>query len=245
MKRLHATIIGSCVFMICTGFLTLARSAGTPDVVRASFNADGSVNIPTGYRQWVHIGTRYKPLGINILDFQQTKTPEIFNAYVEPSAFAAFQATGVWPDGAQLVKEFTAVRVGDGCDEKTMLCDSPLGSGIFETGYVGLGMMVKDAQRFPEGKGNWGYFSFGHKPPPYEKTSMVHPTQQCESCSREARFRHGLCDHASARRLGQSAEVGGMAIHARICTRWRRDSAISREQTTLRENCAACLAVDV
>jgi Cytochrome P460 len=182
MKRLHATVIGSCVFMICTGFLTLARSAGTPDVVRARFNADGSVNIPTGYRQWLHIGTRYKPLGINILDFQQTKTPEIFNAYVEPSAFAAFQATGIWPDGAQLVKEFTAVRVGDGCDEKTMLCDSPLGTGIVETGYIGLGMMVKDAQRFPEGKANWGYFSFGHKPPPYEKTSMVHPPQQCESC---------------------------------------------------------------
>ena len=69
MKRLHATLIGSCIFMICTGFLTLARSAGTPDIVRASFNGDGTVNLPTGYRQWVHIGTRYKPIGINILDW--------------------------------------------------------------------------------------------------------------------------------------------------------------------------------
>jgi hypothetical protein len=182
MKRLNAIIVVICISVTCMGFLTLARSAGTPEIVRASFNADSTINIPTGYRQWVHIGTRYKPIGINILDGQQTRTPEIFNAYVEPTAFAAFQATGIWPDGAQLVKEFTAVRVGEGCDEKTMLCASPLGLGIFEAGYVGLGMMVKDAKRFPGGMGNWGYFSFGHKPPPYENTSMVHSKQQCESC---------------------------------------------------------------
>ena len=182
MKRINAIIVVIFISMTSMGFLTLARSAGTPEIVRASFNADSTINIPTGYRQWMHIGTRYKPIGINILDGQQTKTPEIFNAYVEPTAFAAFQATGIWPDGAQLVKEFTAVRVGKGCDEKTMLCESPLGSGIFEAGYVGLGMMVKDAKRFPDGMGNWGYFSFGHKPPPYEKTSMVHSSQQCESC---------------------------------------------------------------
>ena len=55
---------------------------------------------------------------INILDGKVTKTPEIFNAYVEPRAFSAFEKTGIWPDGTQIVKEFSAVRIGDGCDER-------------------------------------------------------------------------------------------------------------------------------
>ena len=182
MKCIRAAAVGCCVAIICSAFLTFARSEGPTAIVRASFTADGNVNLPVGYRQWVHIGTRYKPVGINILDFEQTKTPEIFNAFVEPTAFAAFQETGKWPDGSQMVKEFTAVRIGEGCDDKTLLCNSPLGSGIFETGYMGLGMMVKDAKRFPDGLGNWGYFGFGHKPPPYDSTASMRPKQQCESC---------------------------------------------------------------
>jgi hypothetical protein len=55
-------------------------------VKRPSFTADGSAIRPVGWRQWVHIGMRYKPIGLNILDQKLTKTPEILNAYVEPSA---------------------------------------------------------------------------------------------------------------------------------------------------------------
>lgn len=97
MKCIRAAAVGCCVAIICSAFLTFARSEGPTAIVRASFTADGNVNLPVGYRQWVHIGTRYKPVGINILDFEQTKTPEIFNAFVEPTAFAAFQETGKWP----------------------------------------------------------------------------------------------------------------------------------------------------
>jgi hypothetical protein len=31
---------------------------------------------------------------------------------VEPRAFALFRKTGQWPDGTQIVKEFSAVRIG-------------------------------------------------------------------------------------------------------------------------------------
>ena len=62
--------------------------AGTkPAVASASFNTDGSVNIPVGYRQWAHVGTRYKTKGsLSILDNMPIKTPEILNAYVAPVA---------------------------------------------------------------------------------------------------------------------------------------------------------------
>jgi hypothetical protein len=164
------------------GLISFARSEARVSIAVASFNADGGLNIPIGYRHWTHIGTRYKPIGVNILDGLPTKTPEILNAYVEPSALTAFDETGTWPDGAQIVKEFSTVRVGEGCDEKTALCSTTLGTGIFEAGYVGLGMMVKDAKRFPDSPGHWGYFSFGHKPPPYDSTAAIRPKQQCESC---------------------------------------------------------------
>ena len=152
-------------------------------VVRASFTAAGEAQLPVGYRQWVHVGTRDNAKGkVSIIDGKPTETPEVLNAYVEPSAFAAYQKAGEWPDGSQMVKEFSAVRVGPGCRPDTYLCTTEFGEGIFETGYVGLGMMVKDENRFPDAPGHWGYFEFGHHPPPYDSVSAVRPASQCSSC---------------------------------------------------------------
>ena len=143
--------------------------------------ADGNVAmLPVGYRRWTHIGTRIKPIGVNILDGEMTETPEVFNAYVEPEAFVFHERTGLWPEGTRIVKEFSSVRVGEGCDSKTFLCASDLGTGIFESGFIGLGMMVKDSRRFASQPGHWGYFSFGHKPPPYD--SMARPSSHCGGC---------------------------------------------------------------
>ena len=135
-----------------------------------------------GYRQWWHIGTRYKPDGVSILDGLPLEVPELFNAYAEPGATATFQKTGRWSDGTQIVKEMSAIQVGDGCDEKTHICTKAIGSGIFEANFMGLGLMVKDTKRFPNSLGNWAYFSFGHRPPPYDRTSFVRPATRCEGC---------------------------------------------------------------
>jgi hypothetical protein len=69
-----------------------------------------------------------------------------------------------------------------GCDATTHICVRDIGHGIFETTYMGLGMMVKDEKRFPDASGHWGYFSFGHRPWPYENTSPLRPTTQCQGC---------------------------------------------------------------
>jgi hypothetical protein len=152
-------------------------------VLRAHFNSNGEALLPQGYRQWVHVGTRDNALGkTSILDGKPTTTPEVLDAYVEPHAFAAYQKTGKWPDGSQMVKEFAAVRTGASCQEGTYLCTTEYGEGIFETGYIGLGMMVKDEKRFPSAPGHWAFFSFGHKPPPYDSVSPVRSASQCQSC---------------------------------------------------------------
>jgi hypothetical protein len=183
MKALYAIVMTlSTAGFCCVGLITLAKSDKSPPLVRATFNADGTVILPIGYRSWTHIGTRLKAQGINILDGKPTKGPEIFNAYVEPGAMEAFERTGLWPDGTQIVKEFSAVRTGEGCDDKTGYCTGPLGTGIFEAGYVGLGMMVKDAERFPDSSGHWGYFSFGHRPVPYAPAAAANPKENCEAC---------------------------------------------------------------
>jgi hypothetical protein len=182
VKPSHVLVIGSVVSILCSvGLISaLAQSDSAPP--RAKFNDDGTVNVPLGYRNWTHVGTRLKATGINILDGLPTKHPEILSTYVEPAAMTALEKSGQWPDGTQIVKEFSSVRFGDDCDDKTAYCNGSLGSGIFEAGYVGLGLMVKDAKRFPNATGHWGYFSFGHRPPPYDKTATVRDKQQCESC---------------------------------------------------------------
>jgi hypothetical protein len=160
--------------------LSMSHAGSGPEVGRARFTSDGSAIRPMGWRQWVHVGTRYKPIGLNILDQKLTKTPEILNAYVEPGALEAYERTGQWPEGTQIAKEFTVVQVGAGCNPKTVVCSTQFGDGIYESGFIGLGYMVKDAVRFPDQPGHWGYFSFGHQPPPYLPTAKS--TTTCVAC---------------------------------------------------------------
>jgi hypothetical protein len=215
-RKMWATFIsgGALAACIAASIGAVAASSESPanasstTVVRAAFDPQGRAILPVGYRQWQHVGTRYKPDGLNILDGLPAKTPEILNAYVEPSAFAAFEKTGKWPDGAQIVKEFSAVQVGEGCDEQTHVCTNKLGRGLYESGYIGLGMMVKDTKRFPDSPGNWGYFSFGHKPMPYDPVATVRTRAQCSQCHENlasdtdyviSRAHIGLDDHSGLR----------------------------------------------
>jgi hypothetical protein len=178
--RLSGSMLMLAATMAATGAISASVGQQSTPRTGATFLSDGAAVLPVGYRQWTHIGTRLKPIGINILDGEPTKTPEIFNAYVEPEAFAAHERSGLWPEGSRIVKEFSAVRIGEGCDPKTLLCDSALGPGIFESGFIGLGMMIKDSSRFADSPGHWGYFSFGHKPPPYD--AAAHPSGNCAGC---------------------------------------------------------------
>ena len=159
-----------------------AGAASTDAITHANFNTDGSVARPMGYREWYHAGTRMKLDGENILDHLPINAPEMLETYVEPSAFEVYRKTGQWPDGTQLVKEFSVIKTGAGCDARTLSCSTPFGSGIFQAGYIGLGMMVKDAKRFPDHPGHWGFFNFGHRPPPYPASQHAQPMDQCQDC---------------------------------------------------------------
>lgn len=151
------------------------------DINRASFNADGSVNIPENWREWVFVGA---PLTPNVLNGGQAEFPEYHNVYIEPSAFDYWQRTGQWADGTQFVKELVLIRAADDCDPDpdTGACFQSSGNGFFQGEFAGLELKVRDAERFADEPGNWAYFSFGHQSEPYAETAMAFPTDACNAC---------------------------------------------------------------
>lgn len=172
----------SSLLLLIAALSGYAAMSQAPVIHRVTFHQDGSIQIPVGYRQWSHVGTRYKSSGTNLLDGARLTVPQIMNAYVEPSAMAAYAKNAVWPDGTQIVKEFSEIRIGKDCDPNTRVCTSDLGQGIFETAYSGLAMMVKDKEHFLNEAGNWAYFGFGHQPPPYKTIARAFPVRQCANC---------------------------------------------------------------
>ena len=156
--------------------------APAPSTAKASFAADGNLHLPGGFRRWEHVGSRVKTSGKSVLDGAVILRPQVMDTYIEPSAFVRYKKTGVWPDGTQIVKEISIIKVGDDCDKVTFACSTPAGAGIFQDSFIGIGMMVKDRKRFPDAPGNWAYFRFLANGPAYATTSVVLPENQCQSC---------------------------------------------------------------
>jgi hypothetical protein len=171
----------------CAAVASWGTAARQPDIDApgtspAVFNADGSLPLPTGYRRWQHVGVRVKTGGNSVLDGSTIVVPQVMNVYVEPKAFEVYRHTGKWPEGTRIVKEFSTIKTGRDCDTTTFSCATPYGLGIFEAGYIGMGVMVKDSRRFPAGTGHWGYFSFLLDGARYGSVSPVRSRAQCSAC---------------------------------------------------------------
>ncbi|GAA6164024.1 hypothetical protein NBRC116590_17280 [Pelagimonas sp. KU-00592-HH] len=163
------TSIGSLCACICA--LVPAAQADQLPKLEIAYNEDGSVDRPLNYREWVNVGTTLLPKGqVNIIDNKPIENSEYIDTYVEPHSFAMYIATGVWPDGTRIVKEFTATK------------PSAPDEAVVESHYNGLGMILKDTSRFEEETGFLGYFQFGHRPEPYERRAVPMPRETCSSC---------------------------------------------------------------
>ena len=179
---LGSTVLSGCNSEVSEPATASAQEAAAPTgIVRASFTADGAVEQPTGYREWVYDGT---PLTPNALNGGEAPFPEFHNVYVEPTAFAAFSETGEWPEGTQIVKELVTVRDNDNAENGSSAEVS--GVGYFQGEFAGLELTVKDNDRFGDQPGGWAYFSFGHNAPPYAKTAEAFPTEACNACHEQS-----------------------------------------------------------
>jgi hypothetical protein len=153
----------------------------------AVFNPDGTVNLPTGFRKWVFVGAPLTPEGLNNGKFNcdaegknctRSNFPEYHHVYIEQKNVDAYMKTGDFPEGTVIVKELTRVvspEFPDGSRKE------PSGRGYFNGAYNGIDMSIKDSKRFAKTNG-WGFFTFGHHPMPYEKTSAERPAAECAGC---------------------------------------------------------------
>ncbi len=131
------------------------------------FDSSGELQ-PTGYREWVYVGT---PLTPNDMNGGDAPFPEFHSVYINTKAWQAYKRTGKFPDGTVVVKELLSV----GSKQASS------GKGYFMGEFIGLEAAVKDSKRFPEEPGYWAYFSFGHSYPLASKTK-AQITASCAAC---------------------------------------------------------------
>ena len=150
------------------------------------FNADGTAQVPTGFRAWVFVGAPLTPNGLNNGKYNcdqpggctKSNFPEYHHVYIEKKNVDAYLKTGEFPEGTVFVKELTRVldpKYPDGSR------DEPSGRGYFNGAYNGIDVTVKDSKEFAK-TNNWGFFTFGHHPLPYAETAAESPVTTCAYC---------------------------------------------------------------
>jgi hypothetical protein len=150
------------------------------------FNADGTVQVPTGFRKWVFVGAPLTPEGLNDGKYNcdqpggctRSNFPEYHHVYIEQKNVDAYLKTGEFPEGTVIVKELVRVLNPTFPDSSRK---EPSGRGYFAGAYNGIDMSIKDSKRFAKTNG-WGFFTYGHHPLPYEKTSAERPVTECAGC---------------------------------------------------------------
>jgi cytochrome P460 len=166
-----AALIGVSAAVFSSGpFAQQAKQPGG-----AQFTPDGKMKLPTGYREWVFIGS---PLTPNALNGGKASFPEFHNVYVERKNFDAYMKTGTFPEGTVLVKELVLLQkptFPDGSQQ------APSGRGYFQGAFNGMDVSVKDTKKFAKTNG-WGYFTFGHHAEPYETTAAESSAAECAGC---------------------------------------------------------------
>lgn len=163
-------ILVSLVAVVAVSALVAAQPQGGAD--KPKFTSDGKLMQPTGYRDWVYVGT---PLTPNDMNPPKASFPEFHNVYIHPADYAAYKRTGKFPDGTVLVKELISV----GSKEATS------GKGYFMGEFIGLETAIKDSKRFANEPGYWAYFSFGHKYP-LAQTAAKERATNCNTCHQES-----------------------------------------------------------
>jgi len=160
--------VASVSFYLALGSFNESYADGH-EMYEAKFNASGELIRPEGWREWIYVGTPVTP---NSLNPPEAAFPEFHSVYIDPTSWAHYKKTGEFREGTMLAKELAMV----GATQATS------GKGFFMGEFSGFEIAYKSAKRFPNEPGNWAYFSFGHKPEPYNATAKAMPTPACAAC---------------------------------------------------------------
>ena len=135
----------------------------------ATFNSDGELIRPAGWREWVFVGS---PLTPNSLNGGEAAFPEFHSVYIDPESWAHWKETGTFREGTMMAKELTLVG--------TTAATS--GIGFFNGELQGFEIAHKDSERYTAESGGWAYYTFGHRPEPYANSTAAQPTAACAVC---------------------------------------------------------------
>jgi len=129
------------------------------------YTADGQMELPEDYRQWVYLSTgfdmSYNPamqMGHHMFD----------NVFVNPEAYKAFVETGTWPDKTVMVLEVRGAQDKGSINQK----------GNYQGELMGREVHVKDKARF---QGGWAFFGFDES----KTAKMIPTTASCYTCHQE------------------------------------------------------------
>ena len=168
----YSRIVAMTLALALVSGVLLARSAKRDprgaEEGKPAFTADGKLEQPTGYREWIHVGT---PITPNDLNPPEAPFPDFHNVYIHPADYRHYEKTGEFRNGTVVVKELVSV----GSKEASS------GLGYFMGEFIGLEAAIKDSVRFKDEPGNWGYFTFGHSYP-LAKTAAKQPVSTCNAC---------------------------------------------------------------
>lgn len=157
------------VYKVITGVLLVAVTSGATAAEYFSIN-NGELERPTGYREWVYVGTPVTP---NDMNDGKAAFPEHHNVYIDPKSWSHWKKTGEFRDGTILIKELVSVG------SKAAVS----GNGYFQGEFIGLEATIKSKKHFPDEPGNWSYFSFStpdHKT--LTSSAKPFPTASCNGC---------------------------------------------------------------
>lgn len=154
---------------VLTG-LTLQLPTTVVQAEEAFTIKNGELQRPTGYREWIYVGTPVTP---NELNGGKAAFPEHHNVYIDPVSWKEWKKTGEFRDGTILMKELVSVGSKAGVS----------GKGYFQGEFIGLEATIKSKLHFPDEPGNWAYYSFSSKDhKTLSETAIPFPTASCNGC---------------------------------------------------------------
>ncbi len=143
-----------------------AQSAG---MYEAQFTSDGEMIRPSGWREWIFVGSPVTP---NSLNAGAAPFPEFHSVYIDPESWVHWKRTGEFREGTMFAKELTTI--GDTV--------ATSGIGFFNGELQGFEIAHKDSSRYSAETDGWAYYSFGHTPEPYANSTAPMPTAACAAC---------------------------------------------------------------
>ncbi len=176
MKRFLPRVVA---FLPMALFLGARGPAAVPEadskkMATPQYDKTGALVRPKGFEHWMFVGAN---IGMRYSEGASSNPGDFHNIYTQPEAYAAFAATGQFPEKTMFLLVVHEPKRNVSINK----------SGYFEGSMTGLVASVKDREHSPEG---WAFYDFGAGDKLAETATPL-PPAMCFDCH----TRHAEIDH--------------------------------------------------